>query len=183
MNSLNNTNNVSPDTIILGVDPGSHFTGYGIIWERGAEQGCIVHGRIRLTQKNLPDRLLQIYEQLSDIIKTYQPQEMSIEQVFFHANAQSALKLGQARAAALLAAASQSIPITEYSAKQVKKAVVGYGAASKMQIQQMITSILKLKEKPDTDAADALAIALCHCNTRRLTPKLANMARKIRETA
>lgn len=169
----------SPDIIILGIDPGSRFTGYGIIWEKGAQQGCVTYGRIQPTQKNPSDRLYLIYEQLNDIIQTYQPQEIAIEQVFFHINAQSALKLGQARGAALVAAASQALPVTEYSAKQVKQAVVGYGAANKAQVQHMITSLLKLKEKPETDAADALAIALCHCHTRRLALKLSQAGEKV----
>jgi len=164
------------DLIILGIDPGSRFTGYGIIWEKASKQGCIVHGRIHATQKNLPDRLHYIYETLSNIIQTYQPHEAGIEQIFFHINAQSALKLGQARGVALLATASHVLPVTEYSAKQVKQSVVGYGAASKAQVQHMVTSILKLKEKPETDAADALAIALCHCHSRRLARKLAEAA-------
>jgi len=171
--------NILSETIILGIDPGSRFTGYGIICDKGAnQQVCITHGRIQLTQKDTSARLYYIYEQLNEIIRTYQPHEISIEQIFFHINAQSALKLGQARGAALVAAASQAVPVTEYSAKQVKKAVVGYGAASKAQVQHMITTMLKLKETPETDAADALAIALCHCHSQRLARKLAAAGEK-----
>jgi len=126
----------SNEIIILGIDPGSRFTGYGIIREIASERSCIAYGRIHATQKTLPDRLHYIYEQLNDIIRTYQPQEVGIEQVFFHINAQSALKLGQARGVAGLAAASQALPSTAYSATQVKQAVVGYGAASKAQVHQ-----------------------------------------------
>ncbi len=168
-----------PEIIILGIDPGSRFTGYGILREKGSEHTCVTYGRIQPTQKDTADRLHYIYEQLCDVIRTYQPQEMGIEQVFFHINAQSALKLGQARAAALIAAASQALPVTEYSAKQIKQAVVGYGAANKAQVQHMITAMLKLKETPETDAADALAIALCHCHTRRLARKLAKAGEKV----
>ena len=164
--------NILKETIIIGIDPGSIYTGYGIIHEKGTQQTCIAHGRIHPTQKNTAERLHTIYESLDEIIQTYQPQEMSIEQVFFHINPQSALKLGQARGAAMIAAAQHALPVSEYSAKQVKKAVVGYGAANKAQVQHMITAILKLKKTPETDAADALAIALCHCQSRRLARKL-----------
>ncbi len=157
---------------VIGIDPGSRFTGYGIVTDQNNTQTCIIQGRIVVQGNNIAERLFYIYSELKQLIRTYQPHEFAIEQVFFHRNAQSALKLGQARGAALVAAAAHSLAIAEYSPKQIKQATVGYGSADKAQVQHMICALLKLKEIPDTDAADALAIAICHCQSRRLARKL-----------
>jgi len=157
---------------VIGIDPGSRFTGYGIVADQNNTQTCVLQGRIAVQGNNIAERLFYIYSELKQLISTYQPHELAIEQVFFHRNAQSALKLGQARGAALVAAAAQSLPIAEYSPKQIKQATVGYGSANKAQVQHMICALLKLKEIPETDAADALAIAICHCQSRRLARKL-----------
>lgn len=161
-------------TIVIGIDPGSRFTGYGIVADNQGEQTCITHGRIHVKGNTTADRLFHIYSELNRIITTYQPDELAIEQVFFHRNAQSALKLGQARGAALVAAGSLVLPVAEYSPKQIKQAAVGYGGADKAQVQHMIRVILKLNETPEVDAADALAIAICHCQVRRLARRISN---------
>ncbi len=158
--------------IIIGIDPGSRCTGYGIIWTSGSQQGLITHGFIACKQKELNQRLYHIYQNLSQIIAQYQPDEAAIEQVFTCINHQSALKLGQARGAALTVTAKYALPTAEYSARQVKKSVVGYGAANKTQIQHMIRSLLKLTENPQADAADALAIALCHAYHRHFQKQI-----------
>lgn len=150
-------------TRILGIDPGSIRTGYGIIEVKGAELWCAAQGYISAHGEDMGARLRQIHQQLTDIIHTYQPTEAAIEQVFIKQNPQTALKLGQARGVALLTAANYALPMAEYSARKIKQSVVGYGAAAKPQVQQMIKTLLKLPELPQVDAADALAIALCHC--------------------
>ncbi len=153
---------------ILGIDPGSRSTGYAVIATEKGQQNLITHGFIRCQQKALNQRLFHIYEQLTEVIEQYQPHEAAIEQIFTLINPQSALKLGQARGAALTATAKYALETAEYSARQVKQAVVGYGAASKTQVQTMVTSLLKLQAPPQADAADALAIAICHANQRRV---------------
>ena len=158
--------------LILGIDPGSHTTGYGIIWTQGSKQGCVTYGQIHAKAADLNFRLQHIQENLLTLIKMHQPHEAAIEQVFTFHNPQSALTLGQARGAALVATAIYALPVSEYSARQVKQSVVGYGAASKSQVQHMVTLLLKLKQEPQSDAADALAIALCHANSRRLKQHL-----------
>lgn len=154
------------ERIILGIDPGSHLTGFGIIKVSGPRQSLIAAGCIRSKHKALERRLQHIHQQLCEAITQYNPQEAAIEQVFTHLNPQSALKLGQARGAALVAVATFLLPLSEYSARTIKKAVVGHGAANKSQVQHMVKSLLKLKETPQADAADALAIAICHANYR-----------------
>lgn len=161
--------------IILGVDPGSRCTGYGIIWSKDSQIGHIAHGHIRCEQETLGERLQHIHRVLTEIIREHQPQEAAIEQVFTCHNHQAALKLGQARGAAISAMGQYSIVLAEYSARQVKKAVVGYGAATKTQIQHMMTRLLNLKTTIQADAADALAIALCHANTRQWQEKVGNL--------
>ena len=159
---------------IIGIDPGSRFTGYGIITGNNSQPEAIHFGRIVVAGHTVAEKLYDIFSKLQDIIHTYQPGEFAIEQVFFHRNAQSALKLGQARGAALTAAAACALPVSEYSPKQIKQAVVGYGGAEKSQVQHMVRALLRLKSTPDVDAADALAIALCHCHTRHLARTLSN---------
>ena len=153
-------------TIILGIDPGSRITGYGVIRSHGSKIEHLANGSLKVGTGELADRLSKIYKGLSEVIEQYQPAEMAIEQVFMAKNADSALKLGQARGVAIVASSNRGIPVAEYSARQVKQAVVGRGAAGKKQVQHMVTALLQLENTPDEDAADALAIAICHANTR-----------------
>lgn len=153
-------------TIILGIDPGTRTTGYGLISTTGNRHTFLECGCIKTTGDEMASRLHQIYQGLCDVINTYQPDEASIEQVFMKKNVNSALKLGQARGAAFVALANQGISVAEYSARHVKQAIVGYGGAEKQQVQHMIKVLLNLEKTPQSDAADALAIALCHANSR-----------------
>ena len=151
-------------TRIIGIDPGSRKTGFGIIELDGQKIKHVINGRLMVGDGDFPDRLKQIFEGLTDIIRRYQPDMMAIEKVFLHKNADSALKLGQARGAAICAGVSQNLSVHEYSATQIKKAVVGNGHAKKDQVQYMMSVILSLSEAPDEDAADALACAVTHAN-------------------
>jgi len=161
-------------TTIIGIDPGSRRTGYGIIRLEGNRYTHITSGYLDVTAYSSCERLRPIYLGLQEILQSYQPQEAAIEQVFMHENPGSALKLGQARGAAIVAL---TIPIAEYSAREVKKSIVGHGAASKEQIQFMVKRLLNLKQDLQADAADALAIALCHAHARNLR-KLTDLAEK-----
>jgi len=152
--------------IILGIDPGSRITGYGLINCVGVRNEYIASGCIRIKGDALPDRLRQVYQGVSQIIEQYCPQEMAIEQVFMAKNADSALKLGQARGVAIVAGSNQELPVYEYAARKVKQSVVGKGSADKSQVQHMVAHLLKLPGLPQADAADALAIALCHAHSR-----------------
>ncbi|QYJ99931.1 crossover junction endodeoxyribonuclease RuvC [Shewanella psychrotolerans] len=151
--------------IILGVDPGSRITGYGVIKCQGRQQIYLGSGCIRTQADDLPSRLKIIFDGISEIIRQYQPDEFAIERVFMAKNADSALKLGQARGAAIVAATNADLPVAEYSATQIKSAVVGTGRAQKSQVQHMIQQILKLPAAPQADAADALGVAVCHFHT------------------
>lgn len=151
-------------TIILGIDPGSRITGYGIVRQQGRQISYLGSGCIRTVVDDIPGRLKLIYAGVSEIITQFQPDCFAIEQVFMARNADSALKLGQARGAAIVAAVNQSLPVFEYAARQVKQTVVGTGAAEKSQVQHMVRSLLKLPANPQADAADALAIAITHCH-------------------
>ena len=151
---------------ILGIDPGSINTGYGIIESRGNHNKHIKNGIIKVKGNTLGEKLKIINTNVIKIIEEFQPDEIAIEKVFMHRNADSALKLGQARGAAITECAMNDLPLFEYSANQVKQACVGKGHASKEQVQHMIKILLCLEKKPLTDAADALAIALCHANSR-----------------
>lgn len=157
--------------VILGIDPGSNITGYGVI-----DAGCnkyqyLASGHIK-TSDSLSKKLQEIFLGILDVVNLYHPEEAAIEQVFMHANVNSALKLGQARGVAMVAAASTNIQIAEYSARQVKQAVVGYGNAEKTQVQHMVKLLLKIKNRLQVDEADALAVAICHANSRLLGKKL-----------
>lgn len=161
-------------TRILGIDPGSQCTGYGIIQASHLTQPAyLAHGHIRTRGNDAGQRLWQIYQGLVEVIQTHQPHEVAIEQIFMKDNPQTALKLGQARGAAMVAAAGYALSLSEYTPRQVKQAIVGYGAAAKAQVQQMIKILLKMPESPQADAADALAIALCHCHHQQISRKLA----------
>ena len=150
---------------ILGLDPGSRATGYGVIEKQGAQLRFITCGVIR-TSPRLPfsDRLQEIHDGICEVIGCQQPNWAAIEEVFMARNPMSALKLGHARGVIMLAASKQGIPVKEYSARAVKQAVAGYGQAGKAQVQQMVRALLKLTSCPSQDAADALAVALCHAN-------------------
>lgn len=153
-------------TIILGIDPGSRITGYGVIAAAGREWRYLDSGCIRMqTEDTLPERVKTIFMGLSELIRQWQPTQASVEQVFLSNNADSALKLGQARGAALAALGAQDIPVSEYTARQIKLAVVGTGGAEKTQVQHMVMRLLQLEKAPQADAADALAAALCHAHT------------------
>ncbi|MDX1573692.1 MAG: crossover junction endodeoxyribonuclease RuvC [Methylophaga sp.] len=149
---------------ILGVDPGSRKTGFGIIELQGKQIKHVINGRLLVGDGDFADRLKQIFDGLTDLIQRYQPEIMAVEKVFLHKNADSALKLGQARGAAICAAVSQNLIVHEYSATQIKKAVVGNGHAQKDQVQYMMSVMLQLNEPPAEDAADALACAITHAN-------------------
>lgn len=152
--------------IILGIDPGSRVTGYGIIQTQGNRHRYIASGCIRTKSQNISDRMFEIYEGLTGIIRQHLPEQAAIEKIFLKNNADSAFKLGQARGAAFVAVASYQLALSEYAPRLVKKAVVGYGGADKQQVQQMVKILLCLSALPQVDAADALAIALCHANHR-----------------
>ncbi|MFB9884964.1 crossover junction endodeoxyribonuclease RuvC [Balneatrix alpica] len=159
--------------VILGIDPGSRITGYGVIRQRGMQLEYVASGCLRLQGDNLAERLQQIYAGLGQIIEWHQPQESAIERVFMARNPDSALKLGQARGVAILALAQAKLPVAEYAAREVKLAVVGKGSAEKQQIQHMVKALLKLPGLPQVDAADALAIAICHAYQRLAQVRLA----------
>jgi crossover junction endodeoxyribonuclease RuvC len=156
-------------TIIIGVDPGSRYTGYGVIEVNGTQNIYLTSGTIQLINDEPAQRLQKIFSQLQDILLQYKPHEAAIEQVFMHNNPGAALKLGQARGAAIVAL---TIPLAEYSARQVKQSVVGFGAAKKAQVQHMVKRLLSITETLQADAADALAIALCHAHNRFTLAKL-----------
>lgn len=154
-------------TIILGIDPGSRITGYGIIRDVNRKLDYIDSGCIRTTTDGeLSEKLLEIYNGICQLMDHYSPAEVAIEQVFMHQNPNSALKLGHARGVAMVAAASHRVKVSEYSARAIKQTVVGYGAAEKDQVSHMVVSLLSLNSAPQRDAADALAIAICHSHMR-----------------
>jgi len=154
-------------TLILGIDPGSRKTGFGIIRAQGGRHDYVASGVIRLPLVALPDRLQIIFASISEIIENHTPHEVAVEEVFMAKNAGSALKLGQARGAAIVACVNRKLLIAEYTARQIKQAVVGTGAANKEQVQHMVKTLLRLPAAPQEDAADALAAALCHAHTRQ----------------
>ncbi len=152
-------------TTIIGIDPGSNITGYGVIQIEGNRQHYVASGCIRVKSKEIGSRLGEVHQGIREVVMTHRPDEAAIEQVFMHQNAAGAIKLGQARGVAIVAASMDGIPVAEYSARQIKQAVVGYGAAVKEQVQHMVKTLLNLSGKPQEDAADALAVALCHAYT------------------
>ncbi|WP_232465328.1 crossover junction endodeoxyribonuclease RuvC [Oleiphilus messinensis] len=163
--------------IILGIDPGSRITGYGVIQFFSGKPRYLASGCIRLGDRSLPDRLKILYDGLTEIISWYKPSEMAIEQVFVAKNPDSALKLGQARGVAIVAAANHELEVFEYAARNIKQSVVGKGSAEKSQVQHMVMAILGLEQKPQVDAADGLAVALCHANTTSNLIKISGGAR------
>lgn len=167
-------------SIILGIDPGSRITGYGVIRHVGSKFQYLGSGCIRTSGETLAEKLKQIHAGVSEIIIQFQPDQFAIEEVFMGKNAASALKLGQARGAAIIAAVTQDLPVGEYTARQIKQSVVGHGGAEKEQVQHMVTHLLKLSATPQADAADALAVALCHAQSLKT---LISMSGKSKGTA
>ena len=159
--------------IILGIDPGSRITGYGLINATGNKLVFIDCGCIKTESSPLPERLHQIFKGLCQVIERYSPQQAAIEDVFMGRNASAALKLGQARGGAIVACLHKELPIEEYSARTVKQAIVGRGAAEKQQVQHMVKLLLGIDKKLQEDAADALAVAICHAHTQTSLIKMA----------
>ncbi|WP_295627797.1 crossover junction endodeoxyribonuclease RuvC [uncultured Nitrosomonas sp.] len=149
---------------ILGIDPGLRITGFGVIDKNGSNLTYVSSGSVKTSEGELPFRLKLILDNLTEIIALYRPQHVSIEQIFVNINPRSTLLLGQARGAAICAAVMNNLMVAEYTALQIKQAVVGNGHAKKDQVQEMVMRLLKLTGSPGTDAADALACAICHAN-------------------
>ena len=152
---------------ILGIDPGLRVTGFGILDRRGQRLEYVASGCVRTPEGELPERLKVILEGLHEVISVHGPSEVAIEKVFVNVNPQSTLLLGQARGAAICAAVSRNLPVSEYTALQVKQSVVGNGHAAKEQVQDMVRRLLNLGGIPQADAADALACAICHAHSAR----------------
>ncbi len=162
---------------LMGIDPGSRITGYGIVDMDGPRSRHVASGCIQTaSDRPLPERLKTIFEGVTGVIRDYRPEEVAAEQVFMHRNPDSALKLGQARGAALCAVVMAGLPVSEYAPRAIKQAVVGGGAADKTQVQRMVALLLNLPELPRTDAADALAVAICHGHTRQTLHRLGTAA-------
>jgi crossover junction endodeoxyribonuclease RuvC len=159
---------------VMGIDPGSKCTGCGVIDEVNNELKVVYWGSIKSKPRQpFPERLKFIYDELVAVIKEFNPDEIAVEDMFFATNVKSALKLGQTRGVAILSAVNEGKPVAEYSPLEVKQSVVGYGRAEKQQVQDMVTTLLRLKEKPDTfDASDALAVAICHIHAATVNLKI-----------
>ena len=149
---------------ILGIDPGLRITGFGVIEKSGSRLSYITSGCIKSPAGELPERLYCILQSLREVIAVHQPQQVAVEKVFVNINPQSTLSLGQARGTAICAAVDAGLPVAEYTALQVKQAVVGNGHAVKTQVQEMVKRLLRLSGMPGADAADALACAICHAH-------------------
>jgi crossover junction endodeoxyribonuclease RuvC len=160
-------------TLIIGIDPGSRKCGYGLIDVVGSELRYVASGTIRVETLAFPDRLHAIFATLCDVIADYSPTVAAVEEVFVGKSMSSALKLGQARGAVMVACSSKGLSIHEYAARKVKQALVGNGNADKAQMQHMVKQILKLSALPKEDAADALSVAVCHAHTQRTLIRLA----------
>jgi len=159
-------------TRILGIDPGSRVTGFGIIDTDGMKTVHVASGCIRAGDGEMLARLECIFDEIRSLMAAYEPRQVAIERVFVHRNADSALKLGQARSAALCATFGSGVELSEYAAREVKKSVVGRGGADKHQVQHMVKMLLLLADLPAPDEADALAVALCHAHSRPLNARL-----------
>lgn len=157
---------------ILGIDPGSRLTGFGVLDFVGDRASYVASGTIKSPDGSFPERLKKIFDSVSDVVVQYQPDIVAIESVFMAKNAGSALKLGHARSAAICATFAFDIEVFEYAPREIKQAVVGTGSASKDQVQHMVVSLLQLDGVPASDAADALAAAICHGHQRRLQSRL-----------
>jgi len=157
---------------ILGIDPGSRLTGFGVLDFRGDTPSYVASGTVKSMDGAFADRLRQIFNSVGDIVQEFEPDIVVIESVFMHKNAGSALKLGHARSAAICATFNYGVEVFEYAPREIKQAVVGTGAATKEQVQHMVMSILSLGGTPEPDAANALAAALCHGNQHRMRAQL-----------
>jgi crossover junction endodeoxyribonuclease RuvC len=167
---------VSPSAMprrVLGLDPGSLKTGYGIVDCKGNTESHVASGCLRATGENLALRLRYIHEQVSLLVERFEPDEVAIERVFMHRNVDSALKLGQARGAALSAAVTRGAAVYEYAPRAIKLAIVGSGAADKAQVSHMVQVLLAIGRPATSDVSDALAIALCHAQARRTAGRIA----------
>ncbi|GAB4231437.1 MAG: crossover junction endodeoxyribonuclease RuvC [Acidobacteriota bacterium] len=167
-------------TIILGLDPGSRVTGYGVVGRQGNRVYCVDFGAVRLTRgleaAQIADRLFSLYHELMAVLDRFRPHRVAVESIFHAANVKSALTLGHARGVALLAAAEAGVPVREYAPLEVKQAVTGYGRADKRQVREMVRRLLKLPEDPTPlDASDALAVALCEAFRGELAERLAGI--------
>jgi len=172
---------VSEPIRILGIDPGLQVTGFGLIEKVGQKLSYVSSGCIRTPARgDLALRLKTILDGLGEVIASYQPEQVSIEKVFVNVNPQSTLLLGQARGAAICAVVLNNLPVAEYTALQVKQAVVGNGHAAKEQVQEMVRRLLKLEGNPQADAADALACAICHAHGGQGLGKLATAGYRMR---
>ncbi len=153
---------------ILGIDPGSRVTGYGIIDSDRGQLGFVACGVVRTTPSYpIATRLNEIFDGINEVVQLHNPDFAAMEDVFLSANPRTAIKLGQARGAAIVAIMQNGLSVTDYSPRKIKQAVAGYGQAEKEQVQHMVRVLLQLKRKPSSDAADALAVAICHANTLR----------------
>jgi len=157
---------------VLGIDPGSRITGLGVVDDNGDGLQHLFHESFRLPKAALPDRLGLIYRRAAEVIKAYSPDVVAVEQVFVATNAKAALTLGQARGSAVCAAVNNGREVSEYSALQIKRAVVGTGGASKEQVQHMVRVLLGMRTHVPSDAADALACAICHIHTAQVESRL-----------
>ncbi|MBC7488806.1 MAG: crossover junction endodeoxyribonuclease RuvC [Glaciimonas sp.] len=161
---------------ILGIDPGLRTTGFGVIDKQGHQLTYVASGTIKTPDADLPQRLKVILTSVSEVVCTYSPECSAIEIVFVNVNPQSTLLLGQARGAAICALVSADLSVAEYTALQIKQAVAGHGKAQKQQVQDMVQRLLSLPGLPGTDAADALAVAICHAHSGNALVTLAALA-------
>jgi len=162
---------------ILGIDPGSRLTGFGVLDFVGDTPSYVACGTVKSQKGSFPERLKQIFASVTEIVTEYEPEIVAIETVFMARNAGSALKLGQARSAALCATFGHDIEVFEYAPREIKQAVVGTGSATKEQVQHMVVSMLQLNARPTADAADALAAAICHGHQRALQTRLGDQSK------
>lgn len=161
---------------ILGIDPGSRITGFGVIESDGRQSRFVASGCVRTGGDDFPQRLGDIFRGIDEVLTEHRPQQVAVEQVFMAKNAGSALKLGQARGAAIVAAARAELPVFEYTPRAVKQALVGNGGADKEQVQHMIRILLGLQQKMGLDESDALAIALCHAHSHTNLQRMQGLA-------
>jgi len=166
---------------VLGIDPGSRITGYGIIDKEGSRLVHVDNGAIFTdSHRDFPMRLQRIYRGLTEVIEQYRPDAVAVENIFFATNVQSALKLGQARGAAIVAGVNAGLPVFEYTALQVKQAVVGHGRADKQQVQKMLKVLLNLPEIAQEDASDALATAVCHAHSMGMHQRVKSEGKRLK---
>lgn len=162
---------------ILGIDPGSRVTGYAVVDDLPAGPSYVASGCVRVSTDSFPGRLKQIYDGVHEIVQSYVPDHLAIEKVFMHRNADSALKLGQARGAAICAVLVEGLAVYEYAAREVKQALVGKGGADKAQVQHMVKILLGLRGDIQVDASDALGVALCHLHHQQTERRISGSRR------